>query len=364
MSILHKITLATFFGASAIAAPPAAPPPVERDPAGQPFATSSIWNTPLGLGAIFQAGSDPETAMLRNENTGGPGASYAWIDSDSIGIYPADTGDSEALWSFDTRSATAPWPEGGPIQNGVISFPTPSNVTFGGVDRYSIVILPDGKTAYEVWKGAATGDGGYHTRYIVRTDLTGPGIASGDHRSEGIRAAGMSLLGGLIRCAELANGDIPHGIAMVLSTAQLRAGATVDSQKVWPASTTDHDGQNAYAGLVPMGALIAIPPSVRLDDLSLSAEGLALARAFQQFGGYVVDTAGKTMSIATTEKGCPATAITHLQQDKRTILKRLALVTNNSSAEPGGPGDRIVPPPPQLAGEIDGTAPGSGNPQW
>jgi hypothetical protein len=363
VSILHKITVATFLGASTIVSPPASPP-VERDPAQQPFATSSIWNMPLGLGAIFQSASDPETAMLRNENTGGAGASYAWIDSDSIGVYRAGTQDPDALWSFDTRSATAPWPEGGPIQNGVISFPTPSNITFGGVDLYSIVVLPDGKTAYEVWKGTATNGGGYHARYIVRTDLTGPGIASGDHRSDGIRAAGMSLLGGLIRCSELANGDIPHGIAMVLSTAQLRAGSTVDSQKVWPASTTDHDGQNAYAGLVPMGALIAIPPSVRLDDLSLSQEGLALARAFQQFGGYVVDTSARTMSIATTEKGCPATAITHLQQDKRTILKRLALVTNNSSAEPGGPGDRIVAPPPQLAGEIDGTSPGSGNPQW
>ena len=364
MSILHKITLAALLGVSALIAPPAAAPPVERDPALQPFATSSVWNTPLGVGATFQTASDPETAMLRNENTGGTGASYAWIDSDSIGIYPAAATDPYLSWAFDTRSATALWPEGGPIQNGVVSFQTPGNVTFGGVDRYSIVILPDGKTAYEVWKGAATSDGGYHTRYIVRTDLTGPGIASGDHRSEGIRAAGMSLLGGLIRCTELANGAIPHGIAMVLSTAQLRAGSTVDSQKVWPASTTDHDGQNAYAGLIPMGALIAIPSSVRLDDLGLSAEGLALARAFQQFGGYVVDTAGKTMSIATAEKGCPSAAIAHLQQDKRTILKRLALVTNNSSAQPGGPGDRIVPPPPQLAGEIDGTAPGTGNPQW
>lgn len=364
MTILHKTILGAFLSASAIVFPPAAAPPVARDPAEQPFATSSVWNTPLGLGATFQSDTDPETAMLHNENTGGAGASYAWIDSDSIGVYRAGAGDPDAPWSFDTRSATAPWPEGGPIQNGVISFPTPGNVTFGGVDRYSIVILPDGKTAYEVWKGTATGDGGYHTQYIVRTDLTGPGIASGDHRSEGIRAAGMSLLGGLIRCTELANGDIPHGIAMVLSTAQLRAGSTVDDQKVWPASTTDHDGQNAYAGLVPMGALIAIPASVHLEDLGLSQEGLALARAFQRFGGYVVDTAGKTMSIATAEKGCPTAAITHLQQDKRTILKRLALVTNNGAAQPGGPGDRIVPPPPQLSGEIDGTAPDSGNPQW
>jgi hypothetical protein len=363
MSILHKIILTTFLGASAIAFPPAVAPPVTRDPAQQPFATSSIWNTPLGLGATFQSDSDPETAMLHNENTGGAGASYAWIDSGSIGIYRAVAGDPDAVWSFDTRSATAPWPEGGPIQNGVISFPTPGNVSFGGPDLYSIVILPDGKTAYEVWKGTATNDG-YHTRYIVRTDLTGPGIASDNHRSEGIRAAGMSLLGGLIRCTELANGDIPHGIAMVLSPAQMRAGSTVDSQMVWPASTTDLNGQNAYAGLVPMGALIAIPPSVRLEELGLSPEGLALGRAFQQFGGYVVDTSGRTMSIATTERGCPATAIAHLQQDKRTILKRLALVTNSSAAQPGGPGDRIVPPPPQLSGEIDGTAPDPGNPQW
>jgi hypothetical protein len=135
---------------------------------------------------------------------------------------------------------------------------------------------------------------------------------------------------------------------MVLSPTQMKAGRTAADQKVWPASTTDNDGHNPYSGLVPMGALVAIPSSVNVQGLGLSPEGLALARAYQQFGGYVVDTAPKTMILGNAEAGCKPEHIEHLQQDKRQIMRYLAMVTNNSSSSPGGPGDRVTRPPPPL----------------
>src|SRR5689334_6508329 len=58
-----------------------------RDPSVQPFSSESIWNTPLGRGAVFQDPAAPETAMLRSENVGGQASSYSWISGDGLRIF-------------------------------------------------------------------------------------------------------------------------------------------------------------------------------------------------------------------------------------------------------------------------------------
>jgi hypothetical protein len=193
-----------------------------------------------------------------------------------------------------------------------------------------------------MWKGKLnTQKNRYETVYIAMNDLKGTGIPAASGRSEGIRAYGGSLLGGLILCDELQRGNIRHGIAMLLSPTQMKAGATMDEQKVWPASSTDNAGKNNYSGLIPMGTLVAIPQDVDINSLGLSPEGLALARAYQQYGGYVTDSALNTMILGVMERGCPAQYLEHLQADKRTILKYLRIVSNNSEQSPGGPGPRV-----------------------
>jgi hypothetical protein len=325
----------------------------QRDVEMQPFSATSIWNTPLGRGAQFQSREDPETAMLRSDNIGGHAKSYAWIQRDAFGVYRAKKSDPLVRWTFQARSATAPWPAGGPIRNGSISLYTPKNIQFlgGGTDGHAVIIAPEGDVAYEIFHGALAPSGdGYVAKYLVRTDLRGTGIASGDHRSEGIRAFGGSLLGGLIRCKELEAGSIPHAIAMLLSPSQQRVGKTMDDQKVWPASVTDGGGRNNYSGAVPMGALIGIPQDVDLTKLGLTKSGLALARAYQNFGGYVVDTATNTMVLGVVEAGCDKPLVGALHHDKLIIRKHLYLITNNGPNTVGGPGIRVASRPPGVGG--------------
>jgi hypothetical protein len=88
-----------------------------RDPFLQPFSSESIWNTPLGRGAIFQDSSAPETAMFRSDNVGGPSGSFSWISGDGLRIFRQKAGDPLARWFYDGRSATAPWPNEGAVQN-------------------------------------------------------------------------------------------------------------------------------------------------------------------------------------------------------------------------------------------------------
>lgn len=322
-----------------------------RDPQLQPFSNASFWNTPLGKGAVFQEPQETETAMLRNESVGGHAASYAWIGGNLLKVYRQRPEDPLMRWEYRARSTTGPWLLPSPVGGGSFNLKSPRDIHFlGGTDQYAAIITEDGRYAYEVWKGSFDPAANvYRAHYVVLTDLYGTGRASREGASEGIRAFGGSLLGGLIRCHELDQGVIPHAIAMVISPTQLRKGATAAEQKVWPATTTDHDGRNVYSGTIPMGALFAIPPSVDLTKLDLTPEGTALARAYATFGGYVVDAAARTNMIAVTEAGCGNQAqIDNLQRDKRKILAQLRMVTNNGPDSIGGPGGRIVPRPPEL----------------
>lgn len=320
-----------------------------RDPAAQPFADDSIWNTPIGRGAEYQAADAAESRMLHTDHSGGSGGSYPWIAADAIGLYHVSTSDPVATWRYDARAGSVPWSGGPPVTNGSVALPTPTGIQFlGGSDGHAIVIDPPGRYAYEIWQGRQTGANSYHARYLVRTDLRGSGISSGEGLSEGIRAFGGSLAGGMVRCSELAAGEIPHAVAVLLSTTQLRKGATMADQKVWPAMHSDGGGKNDYQGLVPMGALLALPPSVDVESLPLTREGRVLARAYQRFGGYVVDATDKTMTLAVLPQGCDKQMISNLFADRRTIRDHLVRVLNNAPEHPGGPGERISAAPPVL----------------
>jgi hypothetical protein len=70
---------------------------------------------------------------------------------------------------------------------------------------------------------------------------------------------------------------------------------------------------------------------------------MALAKAYQQYGGYVVDTAGdRTDNLAYLENGATPEQVAHLQADVATIRAHLALLTNGTADNPGGPGTPIV----------------------
>ena len=348
--VLQLGSVVALAGASLLTTSSPAQTSTKRLAADQPFADTSIWNTPLGRGAIFQSDTAAETAMIHSDDVGGHSGSYAWIAVGGVGVYRAKNTDPLVRWTFDRRSATAPWPAGGAMYNGSIELRTPSSLKFlGGSDGHAVLIDPTGQVAYETWIGKwDAANRTIHATYLVRVDLKGSGIASGESRSEGIRGFGGSLLGGLVRCEELRRGEIPHAVAMVFSTTMLRKSPTMAGQKVWPASMSDGGGKNNYQGLVPMGALIGIRPDVDLSKLGLTREGLALANAYRRFGGYVVDASIGSETLAVTEPGCDKQATSNLFTDVRKIRDKLARVLNNSAATPGGPGQRVAAPPPPL----------------
>jgi hypothetical protein len=165
----------------------------------------------------------------------------------------------------------------------------------------------------------------YHVAYIVKGDLKNGTGWGNEGAGAGIRASGASLLGGLILPEELDSLSIEHALPIELDRSQLKEGKKLADQYVFPAVTADADSLTSYKGSIPMGARFAIPPDVDLSATGLSPEGVAVAKAYQKYGGYVVDAAGHTASMAMITGGTEK-QIANLYTDADWIRQHLVMV--------------------------------------
>jgi hypothetical protein len=305
-----------------------AAPVTARDPGYWPFASDSPWNVPLARSAQYQSASDAETQDLQSAHHG-----YVNSQQYSVPVYFTTSADPMATLSFPNGYIDGAW-----VTNGSVKLPVPpSAVASPGTDGDILLITPDHGTGYESWRFVGSAPS-YMTSFTVEQDLTGSGWG------EGIHAAGCSLAGGLVRAGDLAALSIPHALASIIATTQAQM------PWVWPAVSQDDFASTQYAGQVPMGALLAIPPSVAVDQIANTPEGKALGHALQDYGTYVVDTAGTYGGVGfVVEPAAPAAAVSNLSADVGALVAQLVVVTNNAQATPGGgaPGSaRRAPPAP------------------
>lgn len=304
------------------------PTPATRDPGLWPFASDSPWNTPLGAGAVFEQMTDACTADLVNP----PGVT--WINS--------------AEWSHPVYLAVTTDPTVNLYRNGMLvdsdvhcpadaepALPPPPDT-----DAHLHIIDSTHQFVDEMWEASMV-TGGWNSQAWAKNSLFGPGVSQG-----GVRAYGGSAIGGLIRVGELANG-IRHPLAFAVQQSQQK-----DSW-VWPATINDQAPPSNYMGHIPMGQLAAIPPSVDLCLLQLSPAGLVIARALQDYGMYLVDTAGGLAFYAETAVEQDASLgevplLNDARDDLAKIVPLLRCVTNNTMDTVGGGGARRAPPPPSL----------------
>ncbi|WP_244914120.1 carbohydrate-binding domain-containing protein [Methylobacterium frigidaeris] len=268
-----------------------------------------------------------------------------WIGQDAIPIYQAKSTDPMATWSYDSRGTNADWTFGNTSSmNGTFQMRTPTDVQFKTGDGWAIIVSEDGQHYIETWLGSKTGGNSYHANYVVENTVTGDGIANVPGAHEGIRAAGMSLMGGVVQKEDLDTLNIDHAVAMAISTTQAGSSST---PYVWPATTAD-SFSGSYSGSIPLGSLFAIPKDVDLTKIGITTqEGMALAKAYQNYGGYVTDTAGpNTLQLAYLEKGVSQGQVDNLFKDMGAIRSHLEMVTNNTAATPAGGGDHSAPSTP------------------
>lgn len=114
----------------------------------------------------------------------------------------------------------------------------------------------------------------------------------------GSAASGLPYAGGAILPEELRAGHIPHVVGIALPYAK-------PGQYSWPAWQTD--GRNPQGIAAPMqGQLLRLPADLDIDSLNLHPVARTIAKAAQEYGLVVWDTAGAVSFRAQNPKSLPA----------------------------------------------------------
>lgn len=216
-----------------------------------------------------------------------------------------------------------------------------------GTDMNTVLVLADGVTAYEFyrlkWNTGRTA--------LSCTRIVGPyNLKTHDGLTNGIRAAGIKLLNGLIRQPDLdkvtsgVRDDFGHALAMSIPKEHLKQATP---HFVPPANTFDNQTNVPYTGIIPMGALFAIPPSLNAADAETGLLLKAFANTLERYGVYVTDqsttwTLYLDQNVSETVKASLKTAW------RARLMGKCRYITSNTSAVGwgGGPAPRLATDPP------------------
>lgn len=346
---------------------PEQPEPVPpRDPLKQPFASTSIWNMPIGRDAEYVDITLEDTLSGRNDVW----APYS--DNEHIILRPTAPMTpvyySDAAWTGKDRCM--------PTSQKVIStVPLPADflVPSDGENGIVAALLPDNRTIRQLQPFARCSVGAPATALVPFTDV--------DIYSDGITGAhggsNLSGIGGSLRVGELRK-DQPapkHALKLNVYVNEVLFECKIHEDCFrWPAQTADNYAIGAYGttneakdSKVKMGALLAIPASRDIRALGFETEpGAKLAWTLQNYGAYIVDDTYYPGIGFSTEVGPDGDFAADFKQDygvafeqKSTgetawgrdvlrLLKELELVNNNTSSSIGGGGVTLQPLSPEL----------------
>lgn len=290
----HRLSRRWFLAAlgSAVACAPAArrdAAPSRRDPWLWPFAPDSIWNTPIGSGAVYRpAGLGP--------------AAHVGVDTQFLLKSRSSDPERQVLESpsFKQRIGTKPLgfrlrvPDDWIVPD--VGRENPYGLTPNS--NYAI-LLPDGVSVLQGARICRPQPGGpiYLPEWMDRPANRKPVNLLGDGIGRiGQGASGMSTLGGTIRLGELV-GDRP--IRHVIKINPYAARFCHYSEAVpgwrWPACKADSYAAEEYRGALPavvMGSLLALRPDATAEGLGLqTAPGRKLFRVLQDYGAYFTEDA-------------------------------------------------------------------------
>jgi hypothetical protein len=323
-----------------------------REPWFWPFASSSVWNSPIGTLADYgPADLEPAANLLFDE----------------IHCIRARPGDP-------VRQVLAPlsWQKraGGTCPLGSVPFPdkvtVPDCTPQWMPANHAAVLHPDGRTVSQFVALTRVEEGGpvYGAR-VADEDIFGSGIR-GPHRG-----SGLSALGGTVRRTELlGGGPIRHAVKLGLWAQTAVHYSESNRGFRWPANRANsYASASTYGGAEPellMGSLLAILPSVRDVDLNIrTAPGRKLFHTLQDYGAYVVDDTMWDCHTLCVEIGVPEEVSERygpdvLRYDReaqklsgafcddvRELVQALYVVRNNAPGSAGGGGaPRAVKAPP------------------
>lgn len=317
----------TFTRAAAAPAPAPSPSPAPAPAPGvditlKPFASDSPWNTPIPANATYVAASDSRVQAFRNHGSPINIASdwytqWVWyskptdpLQNVNVSVHNLDGMANDSYWGSRPRAGTVqvrfdpsvahPDPGRSDGQRGILWS------DYERKDAHMIIIDRAAGVSHEFYhmeRDAVTG--AFKAVAYVKVPLNGQGVNISGERTEQLtgsyfnpafenygwaacRAYGGSALPGLIRQNEILGNDMKHVLALLLPFELL--GVAPNNIPIWPATHTEF--HPLYAGSIILGQRFAIPRSVNLATMGLTSAGLTFARTLQEYGAYVVDSAG------------------------------------------------------------------------
>ncbi len=335
-----------------------------RDPYKWPFSQKSIWNMPIGSEARYiHAGIQKATAFGMTK------------DEDIIVLSPGspltDIFINNAEWDANKDRCTkdgnllfeAPIPENFVVSKNTWDGTTPNS----GL----AVLMSDGVTIKQTQPFARCQPNDFGTSKYVFSDVNI--YSDGYYGAHG--GSGLSAIGGTLRLGELMpNSVIRHALKVNLYAARNLYYNSKTKGYRWPALRADSYASSTYGSLrtenvvkeCRMGALLALPVWMDIDSIGFETEpAKILARAFQNYGAYIVDDTYWDVYAIVTEWSpdgrfsdefenqwgfsfTPSSKNTPWARDMDRIFLNLFIVDNNSKDSIGGGGNPLLPLAPKF----------------
>jgi len=255
----------------------------------RPFAATSPWNArpvnpELGGEAIPQSSYYPTVT----EGTWSTGVFLTGSGDPEVTVYPLKG--SGGIWDPDAEAMRASitlshWPA--------------SVVPATGSDGHADIVDQTSGRVHSFFQ-LKWEDGQWRTNQYAWSDLTGRGWGDPAHYYQGARAAGVPTSGGLIRTAEVDDGQsfYSHALAMSLTF----NGLSATPGFVFPATSTDSSAGTTNTGKIPMGSLIMLPADYDTTGIA-DAKLRKVAETLKRYGAYVVDRNTGTPFVIYVENG-------------------------------------------------------------
>ncbi len=244
-------------------------PPTD-DTLASPFSDSSPWRQPIPAevrvdpqSTAMIAAVQPEPAL--NANLGEYGIPIVAVDGDTPTHTVTCTRIDYGICPF------AGWP---------VAIPDGAEPNSGS-DGVLVTVDESAGTIFEFWRATHDGDT-WSTEFAAVNSLRGSGWGGA------ATGSGASRLGGVIRLAEIADGEIPHALALQSNNAC----------PTFRPPALKSDGYSTRPDCIPEGARLQLDPAVDLDALNLRPGELAVARAMQRYGGYLMDVSAAPLSVS------------------------------------------------------------------
>jgi hypothetical protein len=341
-----------------------------RDPLKWPFASNSIWNMPIGSGALFKPANLPAVPG------GDEWAGMPQIDDELIVLRPSAPNTainySSAGWTGKDRcTSTDDSTNGLPVG---VRIPSDYVIPNSKANNSAAFLSADGRTIVQTQPFTRCTANGYATSIVkfANVDLYGTGI-TGAHGG-----SGLSAIGGSIRVGELRPGQQGprHALKINVYAKQVLYKCTTRADcSRWPATKSDSYAVGFYGTAsnngntaMKMGALLAIPPGTNIANLGLeTAPAKQLAWTLQNYGAYIVDDTYSPAFHFNVENGPDGSLHTQFQNDWGITLEQrvrdntpwvrdiqrlttaLQVVDNNSATSIGGGGTPRQPLAPAIA---------------